>query len=164
MKTSLRRIAEMAAALCLLSGGACAAPGSCGNSSEYKDYTVTRVDIKNPFGFIEPWASRSSSLRKGLKVRAGQKLSISDFNADVEYLGRVLDSEFASSGQKVKLDYATGSLEDCDPVAQTLRVVYPIFTSVVPSLNPPSIEQEGNESQRPSITGPEQVSAAELSV
>jgi hypothetical protein len=125
---------------------------------------VTRVDIKNPLGFIEPWASGSTSLSKGLRVKSGQKFSISDFDADVEHLGQVLDSQFASSAQKVKLDYATGSLEDCDPEKKTLRVVYPIFTSVVPSLNPPSIEQEGNESQRPATTGSEQLAAPKLSV
>jgi hypothetical protein len=163
MKT-LRRTAKVAAVVSLLSAGACAAPGPCdtGKASRYTGYMVARVDIKNPLGFIEGWTPTFRSLSKGLTVKAGDPFSVAKFNADVKYLGKTLDDQFASSTAPVKLDFAWAILEDCDPTAMTLRVVYPIFTSVPPSLNPPSIEQESNESQRPAATGAQQVSGSKL--
>ena len=151
-----------------LAGGAFAAPGPCenGQASQYTGYRVTAVHIQNPLEFLEGWAPEFRSLDRGLKVKAGRPFSVLEFNADVSYLGQKLDAAFgaSSSFERIKLDYATGSLEECDPEARTLRVVYPIFTSVVPSLNPPSIEQASDESERPATTGGEQVSGRRLRV
>lgn len=163
-----RNTARLAAAVSFIAGGAFAAPGPCenGKASQYAGYTVTAARIQNPLGILEGWAPEFRSLGGGLKVKAGRPFSVAEFNADVTYLGQKLDAEFgaSSSFQRVKLDYATGYLEDCDNEARTLRVVYPIFTSVVPSLNPPSIEEASDEAQRPATTGAEQVSGRSVSV
>jgi hypothetical protein len=154
--------------VCLFSACALAAQGPCDNqqASQYAGFKVTRVDISNPLGFIERFAPEFRSLGKGLKVKAGQPFSVGDYNADEKYLAGKLDAQFSSmsTDEHVKFDFARPYLEDCDADAKTLRVVYAIFTTVVPSLNPASIEQESNESQRPATTGAEQVSGKNVSI
>lgn len=133
--------------------GSFAAPGPCGKSSDYNGYKILQVDIKNPIGFITPWSSLSKSLKKGLKLRAGDPFSAESFDQDSTYLNTILKGEFASSQQRLKLAYAGADILACDPDARTLRVVYPIFTTVVASLIPPSIEEQTSESHHPATTG-----------
>ncbi len=118
---------------------------------------MTRADISNPLGFVERWVPPFNSLANGLTMKAGEPFSVAKFNADNAYLGQTLDAQFATSDLPVKLDFAWPTLKDCDPTARTLRVVYLIFSSVPPSLNPPSIEQEDNESQNLSAIVAQQV-------
>ena len=145
--------------------GACAAPGRCDNehASKYNHiYTVVKVDIENPLGFVERWMPPFRTLSKGLTVKVHEPFSVASFNADKTYLGGALDAQFKSSDLPVKLDVVLPVLEDCDSTAKTLRVVYFIFSSVPPSLNSPSIEQEGGESQHLVATGAAQVPGNKL--
>ena len=147
-------IVEITAALFLAALRTYAGPGACDKKLSYYDgYKVIKVQIKNPIGFITPWSSLSKTLKKGLKIKVDDSFSSQRFEQDSDYLNARLKAEFASSYQKVKLAYAGGELEDCDPETRTLSVVYPIFTTVLPSLIPPSIEQQTNESNRPATTG-----------
>ena len=131
-----------------------AAPGPCdGKSAAYNGYKILQVDVSNPIGFIRPWASLSASLKKGLQLRVDEPFSSDSFNWDNTYLGAALKAEFASTPQKVKLAYAAAQIEDCDPDAHTLRVVYTVFTSVVPFSLAPTIEEQTSESERPATTG-----------
>jgi hypothetical protein len=140
-----------------------AAPGPCTNkSADYDGYTISHVDLKNPIGFITPWGSLSTSLKKRLKLKVNAPFSLESFEQDSALLSSTLKADFASSHQTVKLSYAGGEILDCDPEARTLRVVYPIFTSVVPSFIAPSIEQQTSESQRPATTGATRVSERSL--
>ena len=153
--------------MCLLPAGGYAASGRCDNehASQYNNvYTVTGVDIANPLGFVEHWTPPFRSLGKGLTVKAREPFSVAKFNADQKYLGGALDAQFKSSDAPLKLDVVMPRLEDCDSTTKTLRVVYFIFSSVPPSMNPPSIEQQGNESQRLVASGAEQVSGNKLLV
>lgn len=136
-----------------------ASPGRCTNKwASYDGYTILKVDVKNPIGFITPWGSLSSSLKKGLKLKQNEPFSLQSFEADSAFLGSTLKAEFVSTAQTVKLSYAGGEIIDCDPEARTLRVVYPIFTSVVPSFIPTNIEEQRMESERPGTTGATRVS------
>jgi len=145
---------KIATVLFLAAFIAYAAPGPCNSkSADYNGYKILQVDVKNPIGFITPWASLSSSLKKGLQLKANEPFSSDTFNRDTTSLGATLKAEFASTPQKVKLSYAAGEIEDCDPDARTLRVVYTVFTNVVPSLIAPSIEEQASESERPATTG-----------
>jgi hypothetical protein len=149
-----RRAVSITAALFLAAIGSYAAPGTCDKGPSYYDgYMITRVDIRNPIGFITPWFSISKKLKPGLRLKASGSFNWQSFEQDSEYLSSMLKTEFPSSQLKFKLAYAGGDLEDCDPDARTLRVVYPIFTSAIPFLIPPSIEQQSNESDHPATTG-----------
>jgi hypothetical protein len=145
---------KIATVLVLAALTAYAAPGPCtAKSAAYNGYKILQVEVKNPIGFITPWASLSTSLKKGLKLKTGGAFSSDSFNQDNDYLSAALKAQFVSTPAKVKLSYATGRLEACDTDDHTLHVVYATFTSVVPSLVAPSIEQETSESQRPATTG-----------
>lgn len=131
-----------------------ALPGDCKNeSAAYDGYTIRQVSVKDPIGFITPWTSLSSSLKKRLKLKDNALFSHLSFEDDSIFLSSTLKATFASSQQQVKLSFAAGKLYDCDPESRSLRVVYPIFTTVVPSFLPPSIEQQATENERPGTTG-----------
>jgi len=154
------------AALYLLAAVSCyAAPSPCHNEeslAEYNGYRILKVEIMDPIGFIAPWASQSKTLKSGLKLKENELFSFNSYNQDVLFLSSSLRSEFTSVRQPLKLSFATGQLEDCDPTARTLRVAYPIFSSVVPFRTVPSIEQQTNEAQRPSTTGATRAAANPL--
>jgi hypothetical protein len=153
----------IAATLFLATSSCFAAPGPCSNkTAAYNGYKVLEVDVKNPIGFIAPWNPLSRSLKKGLKLRANEPFSADDFEQDSAYLSAALKAEFASSTQTVKLSYAGGDILDCDPETRTLRVVYPIFTSVVPGFIAPSIEEQTKESLQPGTTGATRASERDL--
>jgi len=142
-----------------------ASPGPCTNkSAAYDGFKILQVDLKNPIGFITPWGTLSNSLKKGLKLKVNSPFSLESFEQDSGFLSATLKANFASSQQTVKLSYAGGEILDCDPEAHTLRVVYPIFTSVVPSLIAPSIEEQTSESEHPGTTGATRVSERKLLV
>jgi hypothetical protein len=145
------------AALLFVAAVSCyAAPGPCHNEeklAEYNGYKILKVEILDPIGFIAPWASRSKTLKGGLKLKENEQFSLDSYNQDVLFLSASLRGEFTSSRQPLKLAFATGQLQDCDPAARTLWVSYPIFSSVVPVLIAPSIEEQTSETQRPSTTG-----------
>ena len=154
---------RIATALLLAAPSSYAAPGPCTDkTTAYDGYTITRVEVKNPIGFITPWGSLSTSLKKGLKLKANAPFSAESFEQDSASLGSTLKAQFASTHETVKLSYAGGDILECDPEARTLLVVYPIFTSVLPSFIPPSIEQQTSESQRPGTTGATRVSERSL--
>jgi hypothetical protein len=148
----------------LLCASAYAAPSACdtGQASRYVGYKVTRVDISNPLGFIEAWLPGFRSLHKRLTLKAGDPFSVEKFNVDSQYLGKTLRAGFSTVKAPVKLTFAGGSLEDCDTAAMTLRVVYPIFSSVPPSVNQPSIEEEDQESRNPVATAAQQIPGNKL--
>jgi hypothetical protein len=163
MRTWRHPASWIVTALLLVASSSYASPGPCTNkSAAYNGFTVLQVDLKNPIGFITPWGSLSTSLKKGLKLKANSQFSLESFEQDSAFLSSTLKADFASSQQTVKLSYAGGELLDCDLEARTLRVVYPIFTSVVPSFIPPSIEQQTSESERPATTGATRVSERSL--
>jgi len=101
-------------------------------------------------------------LKKGLRLKANAPFSLEGFEEDSAFLSSALKANFSSSHQTVKLSYAGGQILDCDAQARTLRVVYPIFTSVVPSFIAPSIEQQTSESERPATTGATRASERSL--
>ena len=138
-----------------------AAPGKCdtGRASQYAGYKVTRVDIANPLGFIESWLPAFRSLHQSLTMKAGDPFSVAKFNLDSQNLSDKMKAGAAASNAPVKLTFTGGLLEDCDTTAQTLRVVYPIFSTVAPAANPPSIEQEGRQSANAAATAAAQVPA-----
>src|ERR1035437_2211966 len=153
MRTWSHPMGWFATAFLLGASASYAAAGPCTDSSAaYDGYTVLRVDVKNPIGFITPWGSLSASLKRGLKLKDNAPFSHESFEQDSASLSATLKADFASSQQIVKLSYVGGKILDCDSEAHTLHVVYPIFTSVVPSFIPPSIEQQTSESERPATT------------
>ena len=165
MRTWSHPMGWFATAFLLGASASYAAPGPCTDSSAaYDGYTVLRVDVKNPIGFITPWGSLSASLKRGLKLKDNAPFSHESFEQDSASLSSTLKADFASSQQIVKLSYVGGKILDCDSEAHTLHVVYPIFTSVVPSFIPPSIEQQTSESERPATTGATRVSERSLLV
>jgi hypothetical protein len=124
----------------------------------YNGYTVVDVQLRDPIGFITPFSPLDKSLREGLKLKKGGTFSNQSFEEDSQKLNDTLTAQFASSSMKVKFSYAGGKIVDCIPAAPsgtaqgTLRVVYPIFTSVLP-LPQPTFEEQSNEAQRPGTTG-----------
>jgi hypothetical protein len=133
--------------------------GTCpAKNGEYNGYTIVEVKLIDPVGFIIPWNPLDQKLRDGLKLKTSGTFTNADFQSDVQFLGQTLDAQFASSNQKVKFTFAQGSIVDCSPAQPdathkgTLRVRYPIFTSVL-ALPMPTIEEKSSESQRPSTTG-----------
>ncbi|HWH61489.1 MAG TPA: hypothetical protein VN682_27955 [Terriglobales bacterium] len=163
MRTWLHPANWIAAVLLIAASNSYAAPGGCTNKwAAYDGYTIIHVELKNPIGFITPWGSLSTSLKKGLKLKVNAPFSHESFEQDSAFLSSTLKSDFAYSHQTVKLSYAGGEILDCDPEARTLRVVYPIFTSVVPSFIPPSIEEQTSELQHPATTGATRVSKRSL--
>jgi hypothetical protein len=138
-------------------------PGVCTNkSAAYDGYKILRVDVTNPIGFITPWNSLSTSLKKNLKLKKETPFSFRSFEEDSTFLSSALKEQFASTQQSVKLSYAGGKILDCDPEARTLRVVYPIFASVVPFFIAPSAEEQTKESERPATTGAVRASEQKL--
>jgi hypothetical protein len=135
------------------------ANGSCpAKTGAYNGYTILDVQLRDPIGFIVPWNPLNKSLREGLKLKKGGTFSNESFQQDSQNLGDALRVRFAASGQKVKFSYATGYIEDCTPAEPsgksqgTLRVAYPIFTSVLP-LPQPTYEEQSSEAHRPGTTG-----------
>jgi hypothetical protein len=135
------------------------AQGTCpAKLGAYNGYTIVDVELRDPIGFLAPWNSLDKTLREGLKLKKNGTFSNDSFEADSQKLGDTLKAQFSASAQKVKFTYAGGDIEDCTPAdpsgkAQgTLRVVYPIFTSVLP-LPQPTYEEQSNEAQRPGTTG-----------
>jgi hypothetical protein len=150
---------------CLAACSAYASPGPCTNkSAAYDGFKILQVDLKNPIGFITPWGTLSNSLKRGLKLKVNSPFSLESFEQDSAFLSATLKANFASSQQTVKLSYAGGEILDCDPEVHTLRVVYPIFTSVVPSFIAPSIEEQTSESEHPGTTGATRLSERNLLV
>lgn len=124
----------------------------------YNGYTVVDVQLRDPIGFIIPFNPLDKSLREGLKLKKGGTFSNQVFEEDSQKLNDTLRARFAASSMKVKFSYAGGEIVDCTPAELsgntqgTLRVVYPIFTSVLP-LPQPTYEEQSNEAQRPGTTG-----------
>ena len=153
----------IATALLLAASSSHALPGVCTDkSAAYDGYKIVQVDVKNPIGFVTPWHSLSASLKKRLTLKVNAPFSLESFEQDSAFLSSTLKADFASSQQTLKLSYAGGEILDCDPEARTLRVVYPIFTSVVQSYIAPSLEQQTGESQRPATTGATRASERSL--
>jgi len=135
------------------------ASGSCAaKTSAYNGYTILDVQLRDPIGFIVPWNPLDKSLREGLKLKKGGTFSNETFQQDSQRLSDALKARFAAGEQRVKFSYATGYLEDCRAVEPadkgqgTLRIVYAIFTSVLPSPQP-TYEEQSSEAQRPGTTG-----------
>jgi hypothetical protein len=124
----------------------------------YNGYTVVDVQLRDPIGFIIPFNPLDKSLREGLKLKKGGTFSNQIFEEDSQKLNDTLRARFAASSMKVKFSYAGGKIVDCLPAEPsgngqgTLRVVYPIFTSVLP-LPQPTYEEQSNEAERPGTTG-----------
>jgi hypothetical protein len=130
-----------------------AASGPCGPISRYNGYKVLRVDIKDPIGFISPWSPVAASLKKSLKLRAGELFSADALQRDSDFLNKILTARPASGGEKFKVSFTSADIRSCDPETRTLRVVYPFFSTSVTSLIPPSIEEQTKEAQSPGTTG-----------
>ena len=136
------------------------ADGACTAAAlaAYNGYTVVDVQLRDPIGFIIPFNPLDKTLREGLKLKKGGAFSNQIFEEDSQKLNDTLRARFAASSMKLKFSYAGGKIVDCTPAepsgnAQgTLRVVYPIFTSVLP-LPQPTYEEQSNEAQRPGTTG-----------
>jgi hypothetical protein len=140
-------------------------PSTCsGKTSSYNGYKVLSVDVKDPIGFITPFGSFASSLKNQLKLQASAPFSRQSFEDDSAFLSAQLKARFASTGQTVKLSFASAEILDCDTEARTLRVVYPIFTTVLPSFIASSTEEQSRESQRPGSTGAIRASEQKLNI
>jgi hypothetical protein len=124
----------------------------------YNGYTVAEVQLRDPIGFIIPFNPLDKTLREGLKLKKGGTFSNQIFEEDSQKLNDTLTARFAASAMKVKFSYAGGKIVDCMPADPsgnahgTLRVIYPIFTSVLP-LPQPTYEEQSNEARRPGTTG-----------
>src|SRR3569833_998060 len=158
MKSS-RRAAKAALAAFCFCAAAYAAPGACdtGHASRYVGYQVTRVDIANPLGLVENWLPGFRSLKDGLTLKAKHSFTVEKFNADSKYLNDALRTGFAVSTARVKITFSGGILNDCDDVAKSLRVVYPIFSSVAPAQTQPSVESESRDFRTPVSAAAQQI-------
>jgi hypothetical protein len=140
---------------CFAASAADTCPGTLGS---YNGYTVAAVDVIDPIGFLAPWNALDHKLREGLRVKKNGVFSNSEFQQDSQWLGNTLRSQFAASQLKVKFAYAGGAIVDCNPADAsaktpgTLRVVYPIFISVLPTPLP-TFEEQSTEVRRPGTTG-----------
>jgi hypothetical protein len=133
--------------------------GDCpAKNADYDGYTILEVKLIDPVGSIIPWNPLDKKLRDGLKLKKDGAFRNADFQGDFDFLKQTLDAQFASGNQKVKFSYATGAIVNCSPAQPdgthkgTLRVHYPIFTSVL-AMPMPTIEEQSSESQRPKTTG-----------
>jgi hypothetical protein len=127
-------------------------------TAAYKGYTITEVKLIDPVGFVIPFNPLDMKLRDGLRLKKDGTFAATDYRADFAWLAQTLDAQFDSSHQQVRFTYAGGAIVDCNPAQPdathkgTLRVLYPVFTSVLP-LPLPTFEEQSSESKRPATTG-----------
>ncbi len=122
-------------------------------SAAYDGYTISKLDLEDPTGFLTLFGSRFSALQNGLQLKVHGTFSFDKFNQDNDYLSARMLANFAFSRQRVKFSFARAQIYDCDPSTRTLRVVYAIFSNVASASLGSTIEEQTNEAARPAATG-----------
>ncbi|MDX6612400.1 MAG: hypothetical protein QOD75_1586 [Blastocatellia bacterium] len=101
------------------------------------NYRVGKIRIETLFAKNVPldWIFKIQELllndftqiKPELALKEGEKFTVGDYNSSHLKFGQLLDAR--NAGERFKLIYLTSSLQNCNPAALTIDVVYRVFTT-----------------------------------